>query len=101
MSSGGRSLLGQERIFCIMRAMTPPDVLQAATEAEIGQEIIGLVPHWYQAECGPEQYSIPIGRHTAYFYNHWPLSPKLRNFLGKISDRTRELTIHYFIGFPA
>ncbi len=84
-----------------MRAMTPPDVLQAATEAEIGREIIGLVPHWYQAECGPEQYSIPIGRHTAYFYNHRPLSPRLRNFLGKISDRTRELPLHYFIELPS
>ena len=81
--------------------MTPPDVLQAVTEAEIGREIISLVPHWYQAECGPERYSIPIGTHTAYFYNHCRLTPNLRTFLAKISARTRELPLHHFIQLPS
>ena len=37
--------------------MTPVDVMRAVTEAEIGREIIRLVPHWYEAECGPAEYS--------------------------------------------
>ena len=81
--------------------MTPPDVLQAVTEAEIGREIIGLVPHWYQAACGPERYSIPIRTHTAYFHNHRRLTPKLRAFLAKIAARTRELPLQYFIQLPS
>ena len=81
--------------------MTPPDVLQAATEAEIGREIISLVPHWYQAECGPERYSIPIGTHTSCFYNHCRLTPRLRTFLENISARTRELPLHHFIRLPS
>jgi hypothetical protein len=80
--------------------MTPPDVLRAITEAEIGREIIRLVPHWYEAECGPQQYSVPIGRHTAYFYNHCKLTPNLRTFLSQICSRTRELAMEHFVRFP-
>jgi hypothetical protein len=80
--------------------MTPPDVLRAITEAEIGREIIRLVPHWYEAECGPERYSVPIGGYTAYFYNHCKLTPNLRSFLGKICARTRELALEHFIRLP-
>ena len=36
--------------------MTNPDLLLSMTEAEIGREIIRLVPHWYEAPYGPEQY---------------------------------------------
>jgi len=81
--------------------MTPPDELRAITEAEIGREIISLVPHWYQAECGPQTYSIPIGGHTAYFHNHCRLTPNLQAFLAKISHRTRELPLHHFIQLPS
>jgi len=44
--------------------MTNPDLLLATTEAEIGREIIRLVPHWYEAPYGPEHYTIPVGGHT-------------------------------------
>ena len=80
--------------------MTPPDVLRASTEAEIGHEIIRLVPHWYEAECGPQRYAVPIGGHTAHFYNHCKLTPNLRTFLGQICARTRELTMEHFIRLP-
>ena len=65
--------------------MTNPDLLLAMTEAEIGREIIRLVPHWYEAQYGPEQYTIPVGGHTARFCNHCRLTPNLRAFLSKIS----------------
>ena len=80
--------------------MTPPDVLLAETEAEIGREIIGLVPHWYEAQCGPEMYPIPIGGHTAHFYNHCKLTPNLRAFLRRICAQTRELPLQHFIRLP-
>ncbi len=73
--------------------MTPLDVLRSTTEAEIGREIIRLVPHWYEAECGPEAYSIPIGSHTARFYNHSKLSANLGELLTRIRARTEELPV--------
>ena len=85
----------------IIARMTPPDVLRAVIEAEIGHEIIRLVPHWYEAECGPECHSIPIGKHTAHFYHHAPLTPDLQIFLEKISARTSELPLHYFTQLPS
>ncbi len=80
--------------------MTPPDILRAVTEAEIGREIIRLVPHWYEAQCGPEMYSVPICGHTAYFYNHCKLTPNLRTFLGKISPGPASLRWSTLSGFP-
>jgi hypothetical protein len=80
--------------------MSPPEVLRAAAEAEIGREIIRLVPHWYEAECGPEPYSIPIVGHTAHFYNHCKLTPHLSAFLARICSRTRELPLDYFVELP-
>ena len=80
--------------------MTPPDVLCASTEAEIGREIIRLVPHWYEAECGPQKYSVPIGGHTAYFYNHCKLTPNLRTFLGQISPEPASSRWSISFGFP-
>jgi len=80
--------------------MTPPDVLRAETEAEIGREIIRLVPHWYEAQCGPETYSIPVKDHTAHFCNHCKLTPNLRAFLAKVCAHTRELNLDYFIRLP-
>lgn len=73
--------------------MTPLDVLRSATEAEMGREIIRLVPHWYEAECGPEEYSIPIAQYTAHFYNHSKLSSNLGELLAKIRSRTEELPV--------
>ncbi len=93
-------LLGESPLFCMIRRMTPTDVLQAATERELGHEIIHLVPHWYEAECGPEQYSIPIGEHAACFHNHWQLMPNLSALLAKICTRTRELPVDRFIEYP-
>ncbi|HEV3418222.1 MAG TPA: hypothetical protein VG056_15460 [Pirellulales bacterium] len=80
--------------------MTPPNELRAVTEAEIGREIIRLVPHWYEADCGPEQYSIPIGESAAQFHNHCRLAPNLRGLLAAISARTRELPLDRFIEYP-
>jgi len=81
--------------------MSSPEVLQSLTEVEIGREIIGLVPHWYEAECGPEEYSIPVGTHTARFYNHCRLTPRLANLLERITVRTRELPLAYFVQLPS
>jgi hypothetical protein len=79
--------------------MTPLDVLRSITEAEIGREIIRLVPHWYEAECGPEEYSIPIGPFTAHFYNHGKLPPKLSQLLATICSRTQELPLDRFLEY--
>jgi hypothetical protein len=81
--------------------MTSPDLFPAMTEVEIGREIIRLVPHWYQADCGPEQYEVQIGEYTTTFWNHCRLTPNLRTFLGKISARTRALPMTYFGEMPS
>jgi hypothetical protein len=80
--------------------MTPPEVLRAVTEAEIGREIIRLVPHWYEAECGPAEYAIPIGDYAARFYNHSRLTPNLHALLSWICARTRELPLDRFVEYP-
>jgi hypothetical protein len=80
--------------------MTPADVIRAVTEAEIGREIVRLVPHWYEAECGPETYTIPIGEQAAKFHNHCRLTPNLRALLATISARTRELPLDRFVEYP-
>ena len=85
---------------CEVRNMTSPDLLLSMTEAEIGREIIRLVPHWYEAPRGPEQYSIPVGSHTARFCNHCRLTPNLRAFLSKVSSRTLALPLEHFINLP-
>jgi hypothetical protein len=69
------------------------------TEAEIGREIIRLVPHWYEAECGPEEYSIPIGPCTVHFYNHGRLPPNLSELLEKICSHTQDLPIDRFMEY--
>jgi hypothetical protein len=79
--------------------MTPIAELRAVTEAELGREIIRLVPHWYEAECGPEEYSIPVGPHTAHFYNHSTLPPDLSELLARICARTQELPIDRFMEY--
>ncbi|MGO9110493.1 MAG: hypothetical protein ACLP9L_14825 [Thermoguttaceae bacterium] len=81
--------------------MTNPDLLLTMTEAEIGREIIRLVPHWYEAQYGPEQYTIPLGSHTARFCNHCRLTPNLRAFLSKISARTQALPLDQFMNLPS
>jgi len=81
--------------------MTNPDVLLSSTETEIGREIIRLVPHWYEAAHGPEQYSIPIGSRTVPFCNHSRLTPALRTFLGRIIAHTQALPLEHFIDLPS
>ena len=81
--------------------MTNPDLLLAMTEAEIGREIIRLVPHWYEAPYGPEQYTIPVGGHTARFCNHCRLTPNLRAFLAKICARTKTMPLEHFVNLPS
>jgi hypothetical protein len=80
--------------------MSTLGTIAGGTEAEIGREIIRLVPHWYEAECGPAEYSIPIGEHRARFFNHCRLTPHLQAFLAKISARTREMPLRYFTEMP-
>ncbi|MGD0898399.1 MAG: hypothetical protein ABR915_11225 [Thermoguttaceae bacterium] len=80
--------------------MSITEVVAMGPEAEIGREIIRLVPHWYEADCGPEEYSIPIGQHAARFCNHCRLTPQLAAFLARISARTRELPLQYFVDMP-
>src|SRR5208282_5185412 len=79
--------------------MTPIDVLRSITEAEIGREIIRLVPHWYEAEYGPEEYSIPIGSYSARFYNHSRLPANLSDLLAMTCARTQELPLDRFIEY--
>jgi hypothetical protein len=81
--------------------MTPLDVLKSVTEAEIGREIVRLVPHWYVAECDPEKYSIAIGDHTVHFHNHCKLTPNLQAFLARICARSRTLPLEHFIQLPS
>ncbi len=80
--------------------MATSTALAAATEEELGREIIRLVPHWYEAECGPEAYSIPIGGHAAEFYNHGPLTPNLSSLHSTICARTRDLQLDRFREYP-
>jgi hypothetical protein len=80
--------------------MTNPDALLSITETEIGREIIRLVPHWYEAAFGPEQYSIPVGSRTVRFCNHSRLTPALRTFLTRISARTQTLPLEHFVNLP-
>lgn len=80
--------------------MTPKEILRNVTEAEIGREIIRLAPHWYEAECGPEKSSIPIGESVAEFYSHCKLTPNLKSLLTTICDRTRELPVDRFVEYP-
>ena len=77
------------------------EAIQTSMEAEIGREIIDLVPHWYEAECGPVEYSIPIGVHHARFCNHCGLTPRLRLLLERICARTEELPLSYFAQLPS
>jgi hypothetical protein len=81
--------------------MTNPDLLLAMTEAEVGREIIRLVPHWYEAKYGPEHYTIPVGNHIARFCNHCRLTPNLRTFLSKICARTQSLPLEHFVNLPS
>jgi hypothetical protein len=81
--------------------MSIADGAASGPEAEIGSGLIDLVPHWYQAEFGPEQYSIEIGEYRAEFCNHCRLTPTLAAFHAKICARTRELALRYFIELPS
>lgn len=91
--------MGEWRSFGMIRRMTPLDVLRSNTEEEIGREIIRLIPQWYEAECGPEEYSIPIGPYTTHFYNHRRLPPNLSELLARICARTQELPLDRFLEY--
>ena len=80
--------------------MTPLDVLRSITEAEIGREIIRLVPHWYEAQCGPEEFSISVGpSHKVHFCNHRKLSGNLSELLAIIQTRTEQLPLDRFLEY--
>ena len=93
-------LLGGWLILAIIRRMIPGSLHQAVTEEEIGREIIRLVPQWYEAACGPEEHSIPVGKSSASFFHHSPLTPNLAALLDKICPRTRELQLERFKDYP-
>ena len=67
LTGPAEKLLGRGRVSGIIRPMTPQDVLRTVTEAEIGREIIRLVPHWYDADCGPERMACRWGTIPATF----------------------------------
>lgn len=69
-------------------------------EAEIATEIIGLVPHWYQAEHGPQRFSLQVAEQSFSFCNHGPLTPSLETFLDHIQRQVKEIQLHYFEAFP-
>jgi hypothetical protein len=69
-------------------------------DAEIAAEIVRLVPHWYRAECGPEKYSIKVGQHREFFYNHRKLTPRLEDFLSIVQRRMKDIQLNYFDVFP-
>ena len=94
-----KKLLDAGRFFGNIRRMTPLDVLRSITEAEIGREIIRLVPHWYEAECGPQEYFIPIGQYTARFCNHSKLSPGLSELLAGIRTRVGQVPLDRFLEY--
>ena len=81
--------------------MSSSELILSMTESEMGREIIRLVPHWYIAPHGPEQYTIPIGEHSATFCNHCRLTPNLKSFLAKVSSRTKTLPLEHFINLPS
>jgi len=77
----------------IIRRMIALDSQLAAAEAEIGREIVRLVPHWYDAECGPAEYALVVGNQATRFFNHAPLPERLENLLLTISHRLEELQL--------
>jgi hypothetical protein len=90
----------------VRKVLTPekpeaPELPPSTLAEEIGREIIRLVPHWYSAECGPNQYGIPIGAHTAYFYNHCELTPNQSTLLERICAKTQQLPLEFFTQFPS
>jgi hypothetical protein len=62
-------------------------------EAEIAREIIGLVPSWYPAQCGPQRYVLEIGEHREPFYRYCSLCPSLEQFLARIQAATKALDL--------
>lgn len=72
----------------------------ASMESEIAAEIIGLVPQWYQAECGPHRYWLTVGENRECFYNHRRLTPALEGFLSHMQKTIREIDLHYFERYP-
>jgi len=69
-------------------------------QEELGREIIRLVPHWYEASCGPVPLEVPIGNHSSAFFSHPPLSPNLETLHSAICDRTRDLPLERFSEYP-
>jgi hypothetical protein len=80
--------------------MATIEALKAATEEELGREIIRLVPHWYEASCGPVQLEIPIAEQTASFFTHQPLSANLAELYTTIRTRMKEVPLGRFLEYP-
>ena len=100
MFIAAKTLLGDYSIAAIIRRMASTNLAQSLTEEEIGRELIRLVPQWYEAACGPEEYSILIGQTAASFFHHGCLTPNLAALLEKICTRARELQLERFPEFP-
>jgi len=69
-------------------------------ETELCREIIDLVPHWYEAPCGPQRFSITIGDQALEFCNHFELTPRLRTFLETIGRLIGNLPLESFAQYP-
>jgi len=66
------------------RRLTPRETFVAST-------LVNAVPHWYQAECGPERHELRFaggGSHA--FYSIAALSPRLQALLDFAGDKAAE-----------
>ena len=82
--------------------MSNLDLLRSATEAEIGREIIRLVPHWYEAELRPR--AVLDSRRLAHGPLLQPLQAHARRcktLLAQDLARTRTLPLEHFVDLPS
>lgn len=69
-------------------------------EAELGYEIISLVPHWYQASCAPMRFSLNVGELAVDFCDHFELTSRLQAFLAKVVSQVSDLPFSRFAEYP-
>ena len=60
--------------------------------------ILSLVPQWYQANVGPKEYRLQIGRSAARFFSHINLTPeisKLKEYAESKSDKLLSFAVEF------
>ncbi len=88
--------MGDGRISAIIARMSLTAKFRVSPESEVGREIVRLVPHWYEADCGPEEFSVLIGQHCTRFFDHRPLSDRLAGLLDTIRKTVAEIQLALF-----